>query len=187
MKRALAIILLCLISLTGCGGQRSANPKTNREAKAVNTPNTLENSTSASGARPADGSTARNTSPHVPASSDMIEIKEKMFIAQSNDIYLNPEDYLGKTIKYEGIFDSYYSVEDGITYYYVFRYGPGCCDFDANAGFEVMWSGAYPDKNDWVEVVGILEEHEEDGERYLILNLSSLTVLDTRGAEYVYQ
>ena len=124
----------------------------------------------------------------VPASSgDVIVIREKMFIAQTNDIYYNTEDYLGKTIKYEGIFKTYYWEEDDLTYHYVIRYGPGCCGNDGEAGFEVAWTGDYPNQDDWVETVGVLEEYEENGYMYLRLALTSLTVLPTRGAEYVSQ
>ena len=115
-----------------------------------------------------------------------IEIKEKMFIAQTNDIYYNPDDYLGKTIKLEGMFDSYTS-DAGETYCSVIRFGPGCCGTDANAGFEVAWDKPYPDVNDWVEAVGVLEEYDEDGGSYLRLALTSLTKLATRGAETVTQ
>lgn len=118
---------------------------------------------------------------------DVVEITEKLFIAQTNDIYLNPEDYLGKTIKYEGVFDAYYHEPADETYYYVIRYGPGCCGYDANAGFEVEWDGEYPKSNDWVEATGVLEAYEEDENSYLRLDLSSLEVLDVRGAEYVSQ
>jgi uncharacterized membrane protein YcgQ (UPF0703/DUF1980 family) len=104
-------------------------------------------------------------------------IKDKMFIAQINEIYLNSEDYIGRTIKYEGIFLN----ENGVNY--VIRYGPGCCGDDGNAGFEVVWSGPYPDKNAWVEAAGIIEEYGKDGRQYLRLNLSSLKVLETRGAD----
>lgn len=122
-------------------------------------------------------------------SSDMIEIKEKMFVAQTNDVYFNTADYLGKTFKYEGIFCRYDDVETGKTYYSVIRYGPGCCGVDANAGFEVKWDGdmEYPKQDDWVEAVGVLEEYEENGDSYLRLDLISLKVLETRGAEYVSQ
>ena len=120
-------------------------------------------------------------------SGGLVVIKEKLFIAQTNDIYFNAEDYLGKTIKYEGIFDIYADPETGNAYYSVIRYGPGCCGVDANAGFEVMWDQDYPERNDWVEAVGVLEEFEENGFMYLRLALTSLTVLDTRGAEYVAQ
>jgi uncharacterized membrane protein YcgQ (UPF0703/DUF1980 family) len=118
---------------------------------------------------------------------EIIEIKEKMFIAQTNDVYFNAQDYLGKTIKYEGILQKHIVPEAGATYYSVIRYGPGCCGIDANAGFEVSWEREYPAQNDWVEAVGVLEVYDEDGYKYLRLALKSLTVLATRGAEYVRQ
>jgi len=116
---------------------------------------------------------------------DVVEITEKLFIARTNDIYINTEDYLGKTIKYEGIFMSDYWEDTDTTYRYVIRYGPGCCGYDSNAGFEVVWDGDYPEENDWVEAVGVLEIYEEDGDEYLQLQLTALTVLDERGEEYV--
>lgn len=116
---------------------------------------------------------------------NLVEIKEKLFIAQTNDIYLNPEDYVGKIIKYEGIYNTNTWTETGQTYHYVIRYGPGCCSYDANAGFEVTWNNAYPQPNDWVEAVGVLEMYEENGWQYLRLQLLSLKVLEVRGAESV--
>jgi uncharacterized membrane protein YcgQ (UPF0703/DUF1980 family) len=121
--------------------------------------------------------------------SGVIEIKEKMFIAQTNDIYVNANDYLGKTIRYEGVFNQ----EDGsvagqpVTYSMVIRYGPGCCGNDGNVGFEVDWDKPYPEVNDWVEAEGVLEQYDEEGTMYLRLKLSSLNVLPERGEETVQQ
>jgi uncharacterized membrane protein YcgQ (UPF0703/DUF1980 family) len=125
------------------------------------------------------------------SNKDIIEIKEKMFIAQVNDVYLNSEDYLEKTIKLEGLFklEQYYDRDE--PYCFVIRYGPGCCGYDGNAGFEVAWEGdrkkPYPDVDSWVEATGILKTYEEDFMEYLYLDLSSLTVLNKRGAEFVQQ
>jgi uncharacterized membrane protein YcgQ (UPF0703/DUF1980 family) len=117
--------------------------------------------------------------------SDVIEIKEKMFIAQTNEIYINTNDYLGRTIKYEGIFHETVSGGSG-KYRYVIRYGPGCCPGDvAAAGFEVEWDKGYPKQNDWVEAVGVLEQYRDNGIPALRLALKSLTVLPTRGKERV--
>ncbi|MDR0531357.1 MAG: hypothetical protein LBG83_04750 [Oscillospiraceae bacterium] len=126
-----------------------------------------------------------------PAAGTVVEIKEKMFVGQLNDIYLNRNDYLGKTIKYEGMFTKYTWEENNMTYYMVYRNSPGCCGADGEAGFEVAWpKGAgkgYPKENDWCEVVGTLESYEEDGQSFLRLALDSLTVLKKRGAEFVSQ
>ena len=121
----------------------------------------------------------------------LIEIKEKMFIAQINDIYLNPEDYIGKTLKLEGMFhtEQGYTL-NGDTYYSVFRYGPGCCGADGIAALEVMWEDrdkTYPKEKDWVEAAGEFGEYETEGYSYFCIKLSSLTVLEKRGAEYVAQ
>jgi len=127
------------------------------------------------------------------AKDGTIEIREKMFATQVSDVYLNAEDYLGKTIKLEGLFKSelYYGKDE--PYCFVIRYGPGgCCGMDANVGFEVAWAKEnakpYPAVDSWVEATGVLKTYEEDGyANYLYLDLSSLNVLSRRGAETVKQ
>jgi len=124
--------------------------------------------------------------------SGIVEIKEKMFISQVNDVYLNSDDYLGKTIKLEGIFmTETYSYVRPEPYCFVIRYGPGCCGYDGNSGFEVIWTGnrgaSYPENNSWVEAIGVLRTYKEDNYEYLYLDLTSLNVLTKRGAEFVIQ
>ena len=123
--------------------------------------------------------------------ADTVEIREKMFVSQVNDVYLNTDEYLGKTIKLEGIFKQDQGYEK--LYCFVLRYGPGCCGTDGNVGFEVAWANeeaqSYPAVDSWVEATGVLKTYEEeDGYApYLYLDLSSLNVLNKRGAETVSQ
>jgi uncharacterized membrane protein YcgQ (UPF0703/DUF1980 family) len=124
--------------------------------------------------------------------SSIIEIGDKLFISQVNDIlYLNPEDYFEKTIKYEGIFKTSESYLRDEPYCFVVRYGPGCCGFDGTVGFEVAWANdkavPYPAVDSWVEATGVLRAYQEDLYEYLYLDLISLAVLDKRGAEFVQQ
>ena len=56
-----------------------------------------------------------------------LEIKEKLFIAQTNDVYLNPDEYMGRRIRLEGLFKADSYVGSAQTYRFVLRYGPGCC------------------------------------------------------------
>jgi hypothetical protein len=122
-------------------------------------------------------------------SGEIIDIKEKLFIAQTNDVYLNAGDYMGKTIRLEGLFKSEFYADTETNYCFVIRYGPGCCGNDGSAGFEVAWEpplpADYPEADDWVEAAGVLKTYEEDGYPYLYLSLVSLTVKDERGAEFV--
>ena len=130
----------------------------------------------------------------VPVGVDLV-IREKMFIAQVNDVYLNRNDYMGKTIKLEGLF--LYGEAGGREYCYVIRNGPGCCGDDGQVGFEVSWLPpgeasegdrvAYPKTYDWVEAQGVLEKYEDFGQNFLYLALSDLKVLEKRGAEFVAQ
>lgn len=191
MKKISILLAACLIfALSGCQSKAPVNPnaKNGNGTPAINLPNSSEQAAITKEPAAQVSNPPTDEELMLPDNTgDIIEIKEKMFIAQTNDIYFNPEDYLGKTIKYEGIFSVYEVPETGAVYYSVFRYGPGCCGVDANAGFEVIWDKEYPKPDDWVEAVGVLEEYDEDGYTYLRLALSSLTVLETRGAEYVSQ
>lgn len=118
-------------------------------------------------------------------SGDVIEINDKLFLTQTNDVYANVNDYVGKTIKYEGI----YSTENyqGELTHYVIRYGPGCCGNDANVGFEVIYDGKYPQKNDWVAVEGTIEIYERNKFKYIRVHITQINTLDTRGQETVRQ
>jgi uncharacterized membrane protein YcgQ (UPF0703/DUF1980 family) len=121
------------------------------------------------------------------APAAVIEIKEKLFLAQVNDVYLNPADYLGKTLKVAGIFAR--SNEEPDAPCFVFRHSPGCCGNDGMAGLVIRWDGAaappFPNENDWVEAIGILTEHSDADAPYLYLALTALKVLPERGAEFV--
>jgi len=164
MKKVLPFIL-CLLLLTGCG---------------IASANTGEGSTDSS------AGTAK-------ANDKAVEIKENFFAAMIDDIYADVyyydgKNYLGKSIKLEGLFLTFGDETAGPMYYCVGRYWVNCCSSDAQLqGIEVIWDGEYPKNNDWVEAVGVLETYEEDGQMYVHLNLSSLKKLSKRGAEYVYQ
>jgi len=123
------------------------------------------------------------------ANGPIVEIKEKFFIAQLNDIYLNANRYLGKTIKLEGIFSYDPEEEEQYRIYAVYRKGPGCCRDDGQALIEVAWPEGtdtpYPKYEAWVEAVGILEEYKEGFSTFIRISLTSLEEKEERGAEYV--
>jgi uncharacterized membrane protein YcgQ (UPF0703/DUF1980 family) len=121
----------------------------------------------------------------------VLEIKDRLFIAQVSDVYKNSKDYIGTTLKYQGIFGRFIENGEDIKNYYVVRYGPGCCANDVYIGFEVILDGEnisdkdYPTENAWVEAIGKVEEYEIEGFKVLRIRLSSLTVLKERGKEFV--
>jgi putative membrane protein len=135
---------------------------------------------------PQDGSSSAIT--EATTEKETIDITEKFFVTFINDIYTNTPEYLGKTIKIEGMFKGEYFEPTKKTYYYVYRTGPGCCGNDGSmCGFEFTYDEDMPVDNDWIEVVGTLRTYEEEGYTYLTLDADRVTVLDTRGAETVFQ
>ena len=199
-KKNLLIRAACLtaaaLSLSGCGGAKasSALPSVNSEVKASAV--SLSSSGPETAPAPSVFTLGYNNDSRVfsagaaKGGNSIVEIKEKMFIAQVNDVYLNPDDYVGKTIKLEGLFMTQDNGAQIPPYYFVIRYGPGCCGNDGNAGFEVIWdkqTPVYPQDNEWVEAVGVFGSYEEDGYPYYCISLSSLKVLDERGQEFVLQ
>jgi len=117
--------------------------------------------------------------------ADILEIGERFFVTQIEQIYLDPETYLGRTIRYEGIFFSTYW--EGEHFHYVIRYTfDGCCGNDSMTGFEVLLNGIEPFPDDtWVEVTGVLEEYELDLHTILVVNATSVTEKPERGLEFV--
>ncbi len=84
------------------------------------------------------------------------------------DILNYPDEYMGKKIRYNGYFRSFYNEQDD-KYYYV------CIVSDATAcclqGLEfILRDGEeYPDENENITVSGTLDIYEEYGEYYLYL------------------
>jgi len=109
-----------------------------------------------------------------------VEISERMFATHINHITMNCDDYLGRTIRIEGIFLRY---DPNEPLYVVYRtLSDGCCV--RKVGFEVKWPGGitrpYPADDSWVEAIGVLRRRG-----LLYLELNSLTVLNRRGAGIV--
>ena len=128
--------------------------------------------------------------------SGIIEIKEDTFLGQINEIVLNNSDYLGKTIELEGFIKrNHWNEQD---YYFVIRNTTSCNN--GEVGFEISWDSnldasghhmdersTFPEVNEWVKAVGELRSYDFMGYPFLYLALDELTVLETRGIEYVIQ
>ena len=104
---------------------------------------------------------------------NIIEITDNYFIEKTNDIYVNTEDYIGKTVKFEGLVYSYEDT-DGNTYYAVVRNTPGCCGNDGLAGIDIRYDKEYPKVNTWVEVQGVIEEETVDKTKIPAVKVSSM-------------
>ncbi len=177
MKRFLYVLLAaCLMLLvTGCTVQKAQSSQPSQGAQVANTAQTA-------------GAAQAGSTSEVSANSDVIELTENMYVTYINEIYTNFDDYIGRTIKLQGMFTSEYYEPSDTTYYYVYRVGPGCCGNDGSmCGFEFTWDGQMPQDNDWIEVIGTLDKYDLEGQTYLTLNAKSVQVMTERGTENVYR
>lgn len=106
--------------------------------------------------------------------SNIVNITDNYFIESTNDIYINLDDYVGKTIKIEGLIYKY-DVENGEICYAVVRNTPGCCGNDGIAGLDIRYDGEYPEEDTWVEVIGVVEKDVVFNRDIPAIHISSIT------------
>ena len=165
MKKIITVLSLAFI-LSGCGITESVSNANSENAPA--------------------GNSALAESSHTAISNDTLVIEERFFVFWMWDIVFNSDNYLGRTIQYEGMFRTLHW-DDGYLHQ-VFRYTEGCCGPDGIIGLEVRLDSIdiepFPD-GAWVEVAGILEEFVEGGRTFVRLEVISIIEMDERGAEFV--
>ncbi len=196
MKKILGLILLVLVMVLGYivynesvdkektsyiidfENSEDGNNKDMERSKQTNTDNSEKTDTNEN----------LNTSDKIIDNKNIMEIREKMFIAQIEDIYYNIEDFKDKYIKIEGMYSVVEPEEGDIgKVHFVYRNAPGCCGNDGWAGFMLNYDGEYPNTNDWIQVVGTPEIIKNGVYEDLYLNVISIEVMEERGAEFVNQ
>jgi len=117
---------------------------------------------------------------------NILFIEDRFFVVQNQQIFMNPNNYIGRTIRYEGMFWGLPWGTDGEDVYVVFRFAGGCCGNDGIVGFELDLGDTEPLENDsWVEVTGVLEMMEYGDGEFLWLTDVVLIEMEERGAESV--
>ena len=116
---------------------------------------------------------------------NVVEIRDQFFVMQVEHIFMNSNEFLGRTIQFEGVFVT--AAWDEFEYHFVLRYKMDCCGPGGDSvGFMVDLDGApQPAANAWVGVSGVLEEYEMQGHTSLRLNVLSIEEMEERGAEFV--
>lgn len=117
--------------------------------------------------------------------NEVVEISERMFITQCNDVYINTDEYMNKTIVLEGLYYEYTDLTTNQNHSYVIRNGPGCCANDGTVGFEILFEGDKPVSNDWIRVEGKIEKLENNELDTIVLRLDKIEVKVERGKETV--
>ncbi len=196
MKMVYIIFVLCLF-VSACGKEQNATKSDEtmdiisaKQAWPSEEENILDLSDDVQFVTDPESNTLNEDVPETLAEetdSDVLEIKEKMFLTQINDIYYNFDSYQDKTIIVEGMYTLLYSWDGSKRIPGVYRKGPGCCGNDGWGGFFLNYDGTLPEENDWIRVTGTPELVVEEGFTLLYLHVASIEVKEERGAEFVMQ
>lgn len=187
-----ALLSLCLL-LSACGsGRREAPPapppppeRTDVQLPPAEPPITVPSPPPAEPPQILPPPTPEPEALPDPGSTDVLEIGEKLFVTQINDIYFHFDDYRDKTIIVEGMYGALFSPDGDDRLPAVYRRSPGCCGNDGWAGFLLQYDGEYPAENEWIRVTGTPELKTDTLFMNLYLNVSSIEVREERGLEFV--
>lgn len=185
-KLIMIIILITFIGVIGIVLVNINNKSVEKISEKTN--NTTASSTSNSSntsytTTEGNGNVRKSTEKVKVDKSKMVEITDNYFIEQTNDLYLNLNDYIGKTIKIEGLIYSYQD-SNGDICYAVVRNTPGCCGNDGLAGLDIRYDEDYPKEDTWVEVIGVVGTDTMYDTKIPAIQVSSITVKE-KGTTFV--
>lgn len=195
---ALSVLMILCITLSGChSGNGDAGFSASSESSEISGSDLSSTTfmTTADTSIQADSSVplypqVEEASPPIADASplEVLEIGEKMFWAQIDDIYFNFDDYKDVEIIVEGMYIELSVSNDDYMTPSIYRRGPGCCGNDGQGGFLLHYDGERPAENEWIKVTGTPElVPSEYGFDILYLNVISFEIKEERGAEFVAQ
>lgn len=183
MKKINRFILswgLILILITGCGNDNAGHTTKNNNVDDVlnqqinNTENTTEDTTE---------NTTENTKENTTGMQDtdidydLTQMGSDMIYATVYQLMVNPNDYIGKTIKMNGLYYAAYYEPTGQYYHYcIIKDATACCA----QGMEFVWDNGnhkypddYPEDYSEITVTGTFETYQEDNDSNLYCRLSN--------------
>ncbi len=126
-----------------------------------------------------------NTTDSEGVDYDLTEMGEDMVYATVYQMMMEPDAYIGKTVKMRGIYNSvWYEPTQQYYQYVIIEDAMACCA----QGIEFIWEDGshiypeeYPEQGEYIEVVGIFETYKEDNDEnlYCRLNNSTMEIVPT--------
>lgn len=187
------ILSLLLFILCGCSNssyENSRNPangenfagkvirEQSRNNSQIQNRDPASESFGADEGNPTEALMGRSESDPVGADCDLIAMGSDMAYAAVYQMMADPDAYIGKTIRIQGLYFSGYYEPTGRYYYYcMIQDTLACCA----QGLEFVWADVpdeYPDQNAAVVVQGVFESYQEDGDEYRYCRLRD-AVLET--------
>ena len=107
---------------------------------------------------------------------DLTELSVTLVAAEVNNMKIHPDDYMGKTVKIDGLYIALDDDGDGIFSHYLIV--DQCC-----LRLEFVWNGDhtypddYPNPNTELQMTGVYKKYEEAGQARYCLSVDDFTVL----------
>ncbi len=103
---------------------------------------------------------------------DLTTLSPTMVYAEVYNMFMYPDDYMGKTIKVKGIFGIYEDMKTGETFTScVIQDATACCaqGMEFELGDGKVYPDDYPSESEEIVVTGTYQTYEEDGLLYCYL------------------
>ena len=186
-KKKIFMIIVLIVFLGGLGivlaNVNNKSVEKISEKKENTATSSTSNSQNISSTTSQSGKIRKSTEKAKVNTNNMVEVTDNFFIEQTNDLYLNLNDYLGKTIKIEGLIYSYQD-SNGDICYAVVRNTRGCCGNDGLAGLDIRYDEDYPEENTWVEVIGVIGSDTMYGSKIPAIQVASMKIKE-KGTTFV--
>ena len=200
MKKLICCIISAILSvllLSGCGGAGTADRTENTTAGVTDV---IESGIKAADAAE-DGQEEKEEDPSAPENEavrekeeapseetgnqteelagrtekidiDLTEMSSTMVYSEVYSMLAGPEDYIGKTVKMNGIFNYYHDVETG-NYYFacIIRDATACCSqgIEFELTDDYIYPDDYPEVGGDVSVIGVFDTYMEGEYLYCTL------------------
>ncbi|MCR4688788.1 MAG: hypothetical protein K5745_04460 [Saccharofermentans sp.] len=185
MKKLICLILLTAFAVTGCGADPNLhvfNTETGLTRPVVVTETTIAPETSdttptavsseviTSSAPVSDTQASETASGGIDI--DLTTLSATMVYSEVFNIMLDPDSYIGKTIKMEGLFASFYDVNQDKYYFAcIIQDATQCCSqgIEFVPTEEFTYPEDFPAEGEMICVTGVFSTYEVDGNEYLTL------------------
>ncbi len=179
MKKVVFLVILCLCICFIAVGCKDAKEEKNAVVAGTETKET-ENADAAVTAESNTENKIDDASIDGTIDIDLTEQSSTIVYAEVYNMMVNPDDYLGKTIKIAGqYYSEYWDQTEKYYFYVVISDATACCQ----QGIEFIWDQGkhkypdeYPEDNTIVEVTGVFGSYEELGDTYYYLATDDIMV-----------
>ena len=172
MKRIFIMLTASAFLLSACGDSSSVSTRNTNQNQVSNV---MQNEMDkANGNIQTDSSPSNTASENASSGSgsytgtvdiDISVMGSDMVYATVNQLMIDPNSYIGKTIKVEGMYYSSLYKETGKTYHFLLiQDAQACCK--QGLEFVLADESGYPEENQNATIVGTFETYEEDGATY---------------------